>query len=276
MHQRLLQGSSRKRSMTVAVLSALVRPRHGSGRRRGPASPAVPGTGGRPRGSPPAQAVGLTRTSYGQRDAARGRLGGRVERRPGPRVALGSGQCRVRRGRPQGTRALQFSPRPGVIAVADGDDAAAWLRGIGDALFLEPLEKDEIERARALLDLPPRLAVLGDFSSGKTGLIKRLLAETGSPTPNSLRVHATPATDAIQRHPFGPFTLVDAPGFQSRADGHDTVAFAAAESAALVLVVLHVLQPSHRRPDSPWPAAPRHRSERGKVGPHHLRDRANR
>ena len=128
----------------------------------------------------------------------------------------------------------------GVIAVADGDDAAAWLRGIGDALFLEPLEKDEIERARALLDLPPRLAVLGDFSSGKTGLIKRLLAETGSPTPDSLRVHAAPATDAIQRHPFGSFTLVDAPGFQSRADGHDTVAFAAAESAALVLVVLHV------------------------------------
>lgn len=128
----------------------------------------------------------------------------------------------------------------GVIAAADGDDAAAWLRGIGDADFLEPLEKDEIERARALLDLPPRLAVLGDFSSGKTSLIKRLLAETGSPTPDSLRVHAAPATDAIHRHPFGSFTLVDAPGFQSRAGGHETVAFAAAESAALVLVVLHV------------------------------------
>lgn len=128
----------------------------------------------------------------------------------------------------------------GVIAAADGDDAAAWLRGIGDADFLEPLEKDEIERARASLDLPPRLAVLGDFSSGKTSLIKRLLAETGSPTPDFLRVHAAQATDAVQRHPFGSFTLVDTPGFQSRADSYDTAAFAAAESAALVLVVLHV------------------------------------
>ena len=128
----------------------------------------------------------------------------------------------------------------GVIAAAGRDDAAAWLRRIGDADFLEPLEKDEIDRARALLDLPPRLAVLGDFSSGKTSLIKRLLSEADLPAPDSLRVHAAPATDAIQRHPFGSFTLVDAPGFQSRADGHETVAFAAAESAALVLVVLHV------------------------------------
>ncbi len=115
-----------------------------------------------------------------------------------------------------------------------------WLEGASAAASISPQERAELDAARLLLDTPPNVVVLGDYSSGKTSLIKRLLADAGTETPAALGVAAGSATSEASRYPFGAVVLVDVPGFQSGRSDHDAVAADATRDAALVIVVLHV------------------------------------
>lgn len=115
-----------------------------------------------------------------------------------------------------------------------------WLGSTSTSDYLDLQARGEFAAALSLLDRQPVVVVVGDYSSGKTSLVKRLLAETLSETPMSLRVEAGPATSAPRRYRFGPLELVDSPGFQSGRDHHDATAMDASEEAALVIVVLHV------------------------------------
>ncbi|WP_164517856.1 GTPase [Mycobacterium sp. P7213] len=104
-------------------------------------------------------------------------------------------------------------------------------------------ESDEAFRpiATAALALPrPAVVVAGDYSTGKSSFIKRLIAEFDGNTPDSLHVRAGPSTDQVRRYPLECFDIVDTPGFQSRRTGDDELALTSVRDAALVIVVLHV------------------------------------
>ena len=115
-----------------------------------------------------------------------------------------------------------------------------WTDTVATSVALDQPAVEELQYARALIDKPPRIVVLGDYSSGKTSLIKRLLAEAGEETPASLHVDARSATSEASHYRFGPLDLVDAPGFQSGNDKHDASALEASTAAAITVVVLHV------------------------------------
>ena len=122
----------------------------------------------------------------------------------------------------------------------DPERIGRWLTRASRAKLLDQRAREELEAARTLLQTPPNVVVLGDYSSGKTSLIKRLLTETGAETPTGMSVAAGRATNAVGRYSYGSLVLIDAPGFQSGQDDHDAVALNAAQDAAIVIVVLHV------------------------------------
>ena len=115
-----------------------------------------------------------------------------------------------------------------------------WIDSVATSAALDQPAQEELQYAKALLGQAPKIAVLGDYSSGKTSLIKRLLAEAGEKTPPSLQVDARSATSETSHYRFGPLDLVDAPGFQSGNDEHDALALEASKEAAITFVVLHV------------------------------------
>ena len=115
-----------------------------------------------------------------------------------------------------------------------------WIESVTTSGALDQLAQEELEHAKELLHETPKIVILGDYSSGKTSLIKRLLAEAGEETPPSLQVDARSVTSKANRYRFGPLELVDAPGFQSGNDKHDTLALEASKEAAVTVVVLHV------------------------------------
>ncbi|KXP14484.1 GTPase [Tsukamurella pseudospumae] len=113
-----------------------------------------------------------------------------------------------------------------------------WLSRI-DAM-VDDETKDRVENIFAVFDGVPSVVVVGDYSAGKSSLVKRLLAEVGATEPRALRISGAVATDTVQVCDAGHFRIVDSPGFQSGRAHHDSIALAATVSAALVVVVLHV------------------------------------
>lgn len=120
------------------------------------------------------------------------------------------------------------------------EDVAEWIDTTRSSQHLDHEGRTQIEAARALMTERPAVVVMGDYSAGKTSLIKRLLAEAGAPTPPALRVAAGPATGTTRSYAFGPIELVDVPGFQSNSAEHDKRAIQAMQNSAMVIVVLHV------------------------------------
>lgn len=119
-------------------------------------------------------------------------------------------------------------------------EVAEWIDTVLSSQHLDHGGRANIEAARALMTERPEVVVMGDYSAGKTSLIKRLLAEAGAPIPPDLHVAAGPATGASRSYAFGPIELVDVPGFQSGRTEHDARAIRATQNAAMVIVVLHV------------------------------------
>ena len=76
----------------------------------------------------------------------------------------------------------------------------------GDSDELTAISAD----ARATLVAERRvIAVVGDYSAGKSTLIKRLLIENGQEVPQSLQVSGSPKTTQAADYPWGPFVLRD-------------------------------------------------------------------
>ena len=115
----------------------------------------------------------------------------------------------------------------------------AWIERIASVANKDPLF---INVLRALPDSPgmPTMAVIGDYSSGKSSFIKRLLVEFTGTAPESLTIRADPTTAEAHRYHVAYFDLVDTPGFQSGREGHDDRARSATEDAALVIVLFQV------------------------------------
>ena len=119
-------------------------------------------------------------------------------------------------------------------------DVEHWLSSISQVAAETPGLTEVVALARARLDEAPAVVFVGDYSAGKTSLVKRLLVEAGSRPPDDLVVGAAPTTSAIHEYPWHHLSLVDTPGLQSSRAGHDLAPVLAVEGAALVVMVLHV------------------------------------
>ena len=113
----------------------------------------------------------------------------------------------------------------------------AFERCAGDADAMEALSE-----LRAIADRGrPRIHLVGDYSSGKTSFIKRLLIDAGSPVTETLEVRANPTTDTPREYDWDGVTLIDTPGFQTSEAAHTKNAFRALADAS---AVLYLFQPN--------------------------------
>lgn len=110
----------------------------------------------------------------------------------------------------------------------------------------EPLLREWIERVSSSTpdetqrSGKPTVVVVGDYSSGKTSLVKRLLVELGGQVPEDLHVRGGVATQIARAYDLASIALIDTPGFQGGQAEHDVRALDAVADASLVIVVLHV------------------------------------
>lgn len=80
-----------------------------------------------------------------------------------------------------------------------------------------------------------RYHLIGDYSSGKTSFIKRLLIDVGLPLPPTLEVRADPATDRSYTYEWELALLVDSPGLQSGKVAHSDIALKSAADASVLI-----------------------------------------
>lgn len=99
-----------------------------------------------------------------------------------------------------------------------------------------PLAGALLVRAQLEPSEKPRMVVTGQFSSGKSSLIRALTDGAVNPV-----IDADIATDAVTEYPWdGAVVLVDTPGVQSGLRSHDQLALGAIGRADFVLFVIHV------------------------------------
>lgn len=116
--------------------------------------------------------------------------------------------------------------------------------------FLEALDRldpdlaaslrSEVDRwqARPL----PQIAVLGEYDTGKSSVLKRLCVQRGVPIPDHLRVGARPLTIDAAPVPFPEVDCIDTPGLLSGNPAHDAAALAvASESDGIALLLTPAL-----------------------------------
>lgn len=108
------------------------------------------------------------------------------------------------------------------------------LLGIADtpALILAEMQQlAELDR--------PNICLVGDYNTGKTSLIRRLLAEAGMPVPENLEVRADPTTQTVTRYDCGGAWLIDTPGFRSMRGQDDERATSALQDASLIIWLMN-------------------------------------
>lgn len=118
-------------------------------------------------------------------------------------------------------------------------DAVAWLNDAQQTCARHPGDEGVLA---ALMDYAgagrPRLHVVGDYNSGKSSFIKRLLLDAGLPVPDSLKVAGRPLTDVSHTYEIDGIELIDSPGFQSGHHLHTQEAWAALADASIVIFLL--------------------------------------
>ncbi|MEU2997250.1 GTPase [Streptomyces sp. NPDC006995] len=116
----------------------------------------------------------------------------------------------------------------------------SWRDDLEDAARRDPALFDIARNFWRVDGARPALAVLGDYNSGKSSLIHRIMVEGGQQPHAAFDIRALPATAAAIRYQLPRFDFVDTPGLQSGHDQHDTAALEAIAEAALVFVVVHI------------------------------------
>lgn len=120
------------------------------------------------------------------------------------------------------------------------ENILAWRGNLEDAARHDPALFDVARTFWRVDGARPALAIIGDYNSGKTSLIRRILVDSGQQPNAVFDIRALPATAAANRYQFPRFDLVDTPGLQSGHHEHDAAALEAIAEAALVFVVVHI------------------------------------
>ena len=81
----------------------------------------------------------------------------------------------------------------------------------------------------------PRYHFLGDYSTGKTSFIKRLLIDAGQSLPPTLEVRADPVTDRVHSYTWEDSLLIDSPGLQSSKADHADLTLKSVPDASVVI-----------------------------------------
>lgn len=116
----------------------------------------------------------------------------------------------------------------------------SWRHRLEDAARHDPALADVVGAFWRVGGARPVFAVLGDYNSGKSSLVHRIMVDGGRRPDTAFDTRALPATTAASRYRFPGFDLMDTPGLQSGHDEHDATALKAVTEAALVLVVVNV------------------------------------
>jgi len=120
--------------------------------------------------------------------------------------------------------------------------AKTWL---AESMQLAAQDPPGKRALKPLVDLAsegkPRIHLVGDYNTGKSSFIKRLLLDAGLPVPSNLKVAAKPMTDTVHAYDWNGVLLVDSPGFQS---SHETHTHQAWDALANASAVIFLLQPN--------------------------------
>jgi predicted GTPase len=112
-------------------------------------------------------------------------------------------------------------------------DGRKWLESAGRLLSDVPGAGDALASARRLLDDDrPRIVLVGDYNTGKSSFIKRLLVEAGLPIPKKLEIRANPTTKDAQEYEWSELIFIDSPGLQSGRADDEEVAFESLQNAS--------------------------------------------
>lgn len=129
-------------------------------------------------------------------------------------------------------RRASVRPRPGA--------GLEWLAAAHDQLAGDPQAVQHLQAADELArDGRPQIVIAGDYSSGKSSFVKRLLVDAGEVAPEELDVGAHPVTDRAATFAWGDWNLVDTPGFQSSNVEHADEAHQAIVGAAVVVLLFN-------------------------------------
>lgn len=136
------------------------------------------------------------------------------------------------------TRIRSVTEAAGIVPTAgSGTD---WLNTTFSDLGDDEEALDALAPAGLLLDgTPPHIVLAGDYSTGKSSFIKRLLIDSGMEVPDNLEVAAQPKTAAAEVVRWGDWELVDTPGFQSNHAEHTEAAHKAVVGASLVVILFN-------------------------------------
>ncbi len=120
--------------------------------------------------------------------------------------------------------------------------------GKGWLMELQAASEGDVDAAPILSELNalltagiPRLHLHGDYNSGKSSFIKRLLIDSGLPVPEQLVVRADPTTSKVTSYSWLWLELVDNPGFQSGREDETIAAVSASPDASFIL---YLFQPN--------------------------------
>ncbi len=160
-------------------------------------------------------------------------LGSVAEQRPATPAVRQTYESRREADRGRLTRVLAESWR-----VPSTAEISRWRDQLEDAARHDPALSDAVRTFQRVAGAKPVFAVVGDYNSGKSSLIRRIVVDDGRSAPATFDIRATPATTAATRYGFAGFDLLDTPGLQSGHDGHDAAAFDAVAEVALVFVVV--------------------------------------
>lgn len=137
--------------------------------------------------------------------------------------------------RPRDDRGSLLAAFRSVVPPLDLDTARSW----GDQLSASPRPGLALIGEEFNFPATVPVALVGDYNSGKSSLVKRLLVEAGLPVPPDLVVGAKPTTDEAHPHDLNGLILIDTPGMQSGVSDHEARALEVLGEAPVVLMTFH-------------------------------------